>query len=486
VNIASAVNQLKEDECLGLANIILDERGGGAKRRGLSHLAHVGGEVISMHIFYRGELLPPQILIENANGEVNYSADFGQTWNSILTSVDTSNLMCWETFNDKVYMCNGVDGMMTWDGSTQAALPSAPNGKFLKTWKDTLWVAGTDDDRVWSSDPGNGDVFTSGNWVDLGKGDGDSIVGLASDGNVLIVPKHKRGFLIYDPTTFANRVFDPDKGAESHFSFVHYAENLYYLSRLGICIYLGDSPSQVISANIDPVFQSDVLNFGVTDLVWGYTHNNRIGWTVPELGTGVPSLQIELLPGSQKRPFTFHRMPVRCFATLRYGTTETLLGGKVDSDNLVQVFKGGTDDGTPFVGVIETKWFDLQNALKYKYLRRIILEGRGNFFVGVQRNYETGIKKTIRIDLSNIQSVWNDPAGDVWNDENWGPEVVLETIPLHPDIYGRAFKFRFSDQQDIEGLQSVDIGDIDYQLVKGNWALYGGILHGVTMGTDLK
>ena len=484
VNLSAAINQLKEDECLGLANIILDEQGGGAKRRGLTAVHDFGSEVISTYVFYRGFGVEPQIIVETAVGDIKYSTDDGVSWNDMMSAVNTTRPMCFETFNDKLYMVNGVDGYLTWDGSTAAAIPSAPNGKFLKVWKDTMWVSGTDDDRVWSSDPGNADAFTVGNWVDLGRGDGDTITGLATDGNVLIVPKHRRGFLIYDPTTYANRVFDPDKGAESHFSFVHYGENLYYLSRDGICIFLGDSPSQIISANIDPIFQADVLNFELSYLSWAYIYNNRIGWSVPEFGTGTTSLQIELLPRSQKRPFTFHRMSVRCFTTLRHGTEERLLGGKAGGSNLVEVFKGGDDDGTPFIGVIETRWFDMRNGFLHKYLRRMVLNGRGKFYVGVLRNYEVGIKKTISIDLSRVGAVW-DEVGDVWGDETWGPNVALETIPLHPDVYGKSFKFRFSDVEIVEGLQTIDVGDVDYQLTKGSWALYGGILQGILMGSDL-
>jgi hypothetical protein len=484
VNLSAAINQLKEDECLGLANIVLDEQGGGAKRRGLTNVYDFGFEVISIYVFYRGTGPNPQIIAETADGKCQFSADAGVTWTTMVTGLNVSRPLAFETFNDKLYMVNGADGYMVWDGAAMTMIADAPNGKFLRVWKDTMWVSGTDDDRIWASDPGNADVYTVGNWVDLGKGDGDSMTGLATDGNVLICPKHRRGFLIFDPTTFANRIFDPDKGAESHFSFIHYGENLYYLSRDGICIFLGDSPSTIISQNIDPIFQADVLNFELSYLTWAYSYNNRIGWTVPEFGTGTTSLQIELLPRSQKRPYTFHRMPVRCFTTLRQGTTERLLGGKAAGRNVVDVFKGGDDDGVPFVGVIETKWFDLDNAFLFKYLRRMILNGRGLFYVGVLRNYEVAIRKTIAIDLVGSAAVW-DGVGDVWGDETWGPHVALETIPLHPDVYGRSFKFRFSDSQTLEGLQAMDVGDVDYQLVKGSWALYGGVVQGIMMGSDL-
>jgi hypothetical protein len=209
-----------------------------------------------------------------------------------------------------------------------------------------------------------------------------------------------------------------------------------------------------------------------------------VGWSVPELASGAPSMQIELLPGVQKKPFTFHRMPVRCFATYRSGTVEKLLGTETAHGKLVQVFKGGDDAGTPFVGVIETRWFIMKDPIHWKYLSKIVLTGRGTFFVGVLRNYEAGIRKSLAITLEGSEAIWDEP-GDVWDDEQWGPSLVLQTSRLRPDMYGTAFKFRFTDASTEEGTQQIDIGDVDYAIVKGNWALYGAVLEGVTMGTDL-
>ena len=484
VNIAAAQDELASDQCRGLTNMILDENGGASKRLGIIPISSPGARIISMYVFYRGAALGPQVLVHLANGNFRYSNDNGATWTTAVASMSTINPMSWETFNGKCYMVNGVDPYQVWDGSAASVIPSAPVGKYLRVWKDTMWVAGTNDDRVYSSDPGNAEVYTTGNWVDLGKGDGDTVVGLATDGNVLIVPKRKRGFLIYDPTTFANRMFDPDKGAESHNSFVHFDQALYYMSRIGICIFLGDSPSQVISDNIAPIFQPEVINFNLTNLVWGYTQDNRIGWAVPEAGAGLPTLQIELLPRGEKKPFTFHRVNVGCFATLRTAQIERLLAGGTVANKLYGTFEGPDDDGAVYPGVIETKWFSLDDTLVVKYLRRIILTGRGTFYMGILTDYESEIKTSRLLDLSEFQSVWNG-VGDVWGDEKWGPAATLSSTPIHPDIYGRAFSFRFSDVASGVQAQAIDVADVDYQIQRGSWSLYSGLMEVIGMGTDL-
>jgi hypothetical protein len=445
VNIAAASDELADDQVRGIRNIILDENGGGSKRLGITPISSPGASIISLYVFYRGAGVQPQVLVHLSDGRFRYSTDNGATWTTAVSGMSTVNPMSWETFNGKCYMVNGVDPYQVWDGSTATVIASAPVGKYLRVWKDTMWVAGTNDDRVYSSDPGNAEVYTVGNWVDLGKGDGDSIVGLATDGNVLICPKRRRGYLIYDPTTFANRLFDPDKGAETHNGFIHFDQNLYYLTRLGIAVFLGDSPSQIISDNVAPLFKPEVLNFNLMNLAWGYTHNDRIGWTVPEAGSGAPTLQVELLPRGEKKPFTFHRMPIRAFTTLRFGATEVLLGAGTAATKLYSCFQGADDDGTAYSAVIETKWFTFDDPLTVKYLRRILLLGRGTFHMDILTDFETAIKKSRSLDLSQFQSLWNE-VSDVWGDENWGPSATLSSTPIHPDVYGRAFSFRFSDE----------------------------------------
>jgi hypothetical protein len=134
--------------------------------------------------------------------------------------------------------------------------------------------------------------------------------------------------------------------------------------------------------------------------------------------------------------------------------------------------------------VIETKWFSFDDPLTVKYLRRLLLLGRGVFFMDILTDYEVAIKKSRSLDLAQFGPIWNG-VGDVWNDENWGPAAVLASTPIHPDIYGRAFSFRFSDEASGVVAQSIDVGDIDYQIQRGTWSLFSGEMEVVGMGTDL-
>lgn len=486
-NIRDAPNLLAPDECLALLNMVLDERGAASKRRGSTSKASIAARIISMHTFYRiGS--DPQVISHWSDGSLRYSTDDCVNWTTIVTGLDTDAPFSFEVFNEKIYMSNGVDDYSSWDGTTFTTYSGAPKGKFLVLWKDAMWVAGVtgNEDRLYGSDPGDAEAFDALSFVDVSKGDGDECTGLGTDGTFLVFFKRRTHSVVYDPVTFANRVIDFEKGCESHFSIIQHEEQLYFFSRRGVCVFLGDAPSKIISDKFDPFFTPEVMNLAQLNKVWAYTHENRIGWTIPEVNGSEPSVQIEYYPRLEKKPMSFHRMPMRCATTVRKGVAENLFYGKTTGNKALEAFRGGTDDGTAFKGVLECAWFDLGNPIRSKYLRQVHLIGRGKFLVGIKRNFENAVSKTFVIDLSSTQEIWDGP-GDVWDGPGdvWGPASVIQTERIHPDLYAQWISFRFEDAEITEGTKTFDVGDQDYLLTAGEWGIYGFLVHGTLMGENL-
>lgn len=484
-NIRDAPNQLGSDEAIAIVNMILEERGGASKRRGSTAVATLGGRIISAYPFYRVGL-EPQVIVHTSDGKLQYATSPFTSWTDITTGLSTTEPFCFETFNSKCYMSNGVDNYCAWTGSAFQTFAALPKGRFIRLWKDTMWVSGVDatPDRVHSSDPGNAEVFGAAAWVDIGKGDGDSHKAIHTDGQVLIVWKQRRTFVIYDPVEFTNRVVDFEKGAESHFGVVLHSGRIYFLSRRGICLYLGDAPSPVLSGKIEPIFTPDVLELSKMNMAYAYAFGNRVGWTLVEKTQTVPTLQVEFYPLLPKTPFTFHRMPARCFAVVRRSDEERLFYGKTTANKVLEGFKGGTEDGTAFVGAVEGGWLDLGNPTHRKYLRMLQVVGRGKFFIGVKKDFSTGVAKTITVDLTETTELWNE-AGDLWDDGIWGPAELLKIDQVHPDVYARWVSLRFHDGESSEGSRPFDVGDVEYITQAGQYAVFEAALHGVLMGDRL-
>lgn len=500
VNIRDAVNQLSPDELRKAENVVLDEKGGLSKRKGCQSngTIGIGGErILQLYTFYRGTTAP-QVLAYTNQGKLYYTTDPNANpvvWTQIATGLSTTVPFSFETFNSKAYMGNGVDSYASWDGATYVTFPTTPKGKYLRLWKDTMFISGITGlpDRVYESAAGDAENWPVASWIDIAKGDGDLVVALASDGFFLIVGKRDRAFVIYDPVSLANRIVDFEKGFESHFAVKQFEGILYYLSRRGICLWYGDAPSKIISEKLDPLFDPTIIAIEALQQAQAYSIDNRIGFALPEVGNATNTIVIEYYPrlagvtpfGNRGYgPFVFHRMPAQCFTRVRTGATDRLFAGHNAANKFLRVFADvGTDDGVAFTGTGETGAIDLSQPGLTKYIRRLRLLCRGKFNVFILRNFQASIYRTMLADASAAQDLW-DSVGDVWGTGTWGPDSIIKELELsNPDAYGRYFTFRFQDAAEVgTGLQLLAVGASDRTLVAGEWGIYGMLVEGSLLG----
>lgn len=455
-----------------------------------AEVADTSVRILSLYTFYRA-LTQPQLLAHTNTGKILYTNDPSVVpivWTQIATGWSTTVPVSFETFNSKVYMGDGISAYSSWDGAAYTTFPSAPKGRYLRVWKDTMWVSGLTGtpDRVYSSDPGNAEVFGVSSWIDMGKGDGDQSIALATDGVFLIYSKRERVFVMYDPVTFANRIADPEKGSESHNSWIHFDAQLYFLSRRGVCQWRGDAPAIPLSLKIDPTFQSNVLNLNALTNSFAYAIGNRIGWTVPEIGNIVPTMQIEYYPrlagkGGLPGPFMFQRAPAHVAARVRWGSTEILYAGHNSQGKILWVHAPiGTDDGVTFQAVVETGMFALNAVGLSKYIRRMRFLGRGKFQAQILRDFGSSAYTTYTIDLSVGGDFW--ALTDFWGVSTWGPPAVIREKLINTDVYCKYVAFRFIDAETTIGSLPLPIGSVDYNTQAGEWAIYGVSVDGAILG----
>jgi hypothetical protein len=479
VNMRDAANKIAQNEARIMENGFIDELGAFTKRLGCQSLGTYGlasNRVLSATVFYRTGALAPQLVIHTTAGTLLYTNDPAanpQVWTQIATGLSTTVPMSFETFKgtgvsvNKLYFCNGVDAYASWDGTTYATYPSAPKGRYLRLWKDTMWVSGVpgNQDRIYSSAPGDVESYPVANWVDIAVGDGDQVTALSTDGNYLIVFKRNRHMVVYDPVTYANRIVDMEKGCEGHFSVIQFGSGIYFLSRRGICQYLGDAPARFVSGKIEPLFDQAVINIGALSNVAAYTFGNRVGWCLPEVGSNVATLQVEYYPLIPDRsgvgPFLFHRMPISTAVKYRSGTIEYMFGASTITNKVYRCFGPvGTDDGASFTALLETGTYGQQAPLNTKYVRTMRFLGRGVITFQLKRNYDDNtIYRNFPVTLD--------------------PNAVVE---LNPDAYGQFFVMRITDASAATGVREVDVGSVERIVTEGEWSVFEVIAQAYTLG----
>jgi hypothetical protein len=495
-DLRSGRGQMPEKHGINYLNVVLDDYGGVMKRPGSNSVQVLGSgttRVISEFVWYRPSGAAFH-MVHLSDGSVWSSPDL-TTYTSRLTGMATADPFCFcgavgtsPSLADKLYFSNNTNGMYVWDGA--AANPTlvsgGPAAKYLAWWKDALWAGNVASDRskVYTSATGNADSWPAVSWVTLGRGDGDEITALWAEPNNLIVGKRRRIFTIINPTTFENRNVDPDKGVESHWSFITSDDGAYFLSRKGVARLQLQAPSEIVSRNIEPFFTQEVMNFSRLGAVWAYKHADAIGWSVPEAGSQAPSIQIEYYPGLPEKPFVFHRGPWRTFSTWRVGSVEKLLAGSTVANKVLEAFAHvGTDDGVAFSGVAESAPINLRKADIIKYLSHVSVVGRGTLAISFKRNYEDVRYKRLMLDLGQLLvDPWNN---ENWNDGIWGPRGTYSEDILHPDMYFENVVIELRDVQTGTGLDRVAIGDKLYLLGesrRGFWAVHKVDLRCIEMG----
>jgi hypothetical protein len=355
-----------------------------------------------------------------------------------------------------------------------------------------MWGAGVTslDDRVYSSNPGDAETWPAANWVDIRHGDGDAIRALATDGVYLIVGKRNSGTIIYDPALFYNRVFDYEKGIESHWGVIQHESSIFYLTRRGIAEWQGDAPASLISYKIDPVFDPHILNYDGLIKAWAYSYGQVVSWCVPETGAAYPTMQVNYYPRLAELtalgvrglgPWSIDRIPIACATIWRYQDRIRLFGGSTTANKFYWVFADavGQDDGVAFQAILETAAFDFGAPLLTKYIRRMRLLGRGLFTVQIKRNFQNAVLWTHVADLSFASDLWNSHN---WNIGSWGPDANVKEITLNPDAYGRFITLVFSDSSPNPGTMIVPVGSRDYTKLTGQWSILGCILDGQLLG----
>jgi len=126
-------------------------------------------------------------------------------WTDLKENLTDGKMMGYKVYDDVLYMANGVDALMSWDGSGNVQVHTGkPTGNILEIFEDRLFIAGNETYplSLYYSEPGEPLNFPTANVV---KPPGtDKITGLVKYYNYLIIFKEKSTWrlqFVYEPNS---------------------------------------------------------------------------------------------------------------------------------------------------------------------------------------------------------------------------------------------------------------------------------------------
>jgi len=350
------------------------------------------GDILGLYEFRdSGAGTNNQILMVNGTN-VYYLVD--STWTSKRT-VTTGYKAEFTTFLDLVFMVNGIDATLTWDGNpsnnfgtTQAV--SAPIGNHIENFRSRVWIANTNDRVYYSSLPDSSLDITwdTDYWyIDISPQDGDNLTKLKRSKNALLAFKREHLYRIYS----VNET-EPDPkinvGTYSGRSVVEAVDGVYFHHPSGIYRYTDGAVACISEPVIDFIKNITVANYSK---IVGWEDGNHVYFQVGDVSIGdIDYINVVLRYTISSRIWTFRSYPTQFLASSKYndGTTIFNLCGD-DDGNILEIDTGNTDNGSPIFYSLTTRPYLLDGLFSTrKHIQKmaIVHQGLEGASVGVRVN----------------------------------------------------------------------------------------------------
>lgn len=486
LNVRDAATELKENESPDLMNVVIDERGGVAKRLGYSRW-NVTALPNAVSYAYESDVCSCVFWYTPADGKLyrdtNGSPVLSRTFGAGATVSITD-------FAGVCYIIHAFDGLFgTTDGTTWNAVSptsgAVPSGDLCAVWQNKLWVASSGGNRLYYCAPGDvtkWDPADDAGSNDIREGNDYPIVCLFGTSGVdiqaqpaLLVGKRSgaQGSIhrVVDAATGNYATIDQGIGPAGAQAITSLYGQLYILSTAGIFSTDGQTALLPIGNRLSKMFDPDALDYSQAAGYCAGRTRDRVRFSVARQGSAGNDMCLEYHPAFQA--FTARTDAASCYI-LRGQQEGLLLGGSPKVPGRIWQFdNGGGDDGQPISSRMLTRVFQpgAGGPLRLQYIRIL---GRGRFTIDAMSEFrKTG--RTKEIVLVSEGFAWD---SDGWDDASvgWGEDLAEGWGHFFPRQLGRAFQVRISETSTSIGT-SPPLLETGAGLTVGAWAAYGLQFH---------
>lgn len=417
-------------------NVHFDTMGAVTSRYGTTLLGNqisAGTDILGLHQFLDEGIGTDDTLVA-VNGTGVYWLD-GTTW-TLKRSVTAGYKARFTNFLDRMMMVNGIDATQGWDGASTSSfgttnLADAPVGYYIDNYRSRVWIGNTqaNPSRVYyssvASSTGTITWDQALQFIDVSPGDGEDITGIKRSPRALLIFKPGHMYRI-----FSINDADPDPqinvGTYSNESVVEAKDGVYFFdwNNAAIHKYDGGAPIEV-SKPIKPYLEAVTL--ANRDDVCGWADTDHVYESIGDVtvnGVTIGNAVVRYTISTET--WTIYSYPTQILCAHSYDdglTREPIVG---DSDgNILRFNNGITDNGSPIVVSMVTRWNNLSGVLSW--IDTITK------MAAMHRNAQ-GIRCEYQVDSYGRESEW----------KSMGIITKAPTTEFEKEISGNKVRFRVS------------------------------------------
>jgi len=277
-----------------------------------------------------------------------------------------------DTLLDNVVIVNGINAPRKYDGTTIALLGgSPPHARYVAAHKNRLWLAlGS---RLYFSELLNFDDWPVLNFIDISPNDGDTITGIMTYGDYLIITKgHSLWMLTGDGIeTFMVRRIHADRGAYAPRSLIKINDTSCFVSDDGI--YLTDFTQAVlISERIRNYWRT--LNPRRLSQVASWFYDHKLYVAAPSGSSIYNNTLIVYDVLRQAFIGVYTGWNISCWTSFREGGRIASYYGSSTETQVTEIGTGFSDNGMPYTMKWRSKEIDFGAPEIYKRLNKMLLQ----------------------------------------------------------------------------------------------------------------
>jgi len=250
------------------------------------------------------------------------------------------------------------------------------------------------------------------------------------------------------------------------------------VNREGIWVTDGIAIPIRVSDKLQPLFTEDGLSLDSGASWAAAPYRDRVFFTLTRAGGTTNNLMLEYHPElGWTVPHGLSLGPMTVYTK----ATAKLIGaasGGVQEGEVYQVFKGGTDDGTPIAARYQTAWIPLAagDEARLRYLRGY---GRGTVAAQLQEDFATVGEVYTLAFAQGFGFVWD---VDLWDVGEWGDPAIEGPADTALDQVCAHASLVLSASTSTTASKPALLGDGVSPEV-GAWAIYGLNLDYIQLGT---